>query len=150
MVYVNQQKRKSETLNDKKCNLFFRTLVKKYNLKKDNKRLGKQKSCIPKKELTCRFWVHCWWSVVKSTDSLQPYELQHPRLPSPSSPWVFSGSCALSQCCHLNISSSVTLFSSCPQFSQNQGLFQWVTSSHQVAKVGASSSASVLPMNIQG
>ena len=31
--------------------------------------------------------------------------------------------------------------------SQNQGLFQWVSSSHQVAKVLAS--ASVLPMNIQ-
>ena len=30
--------------------------------------------------------------------------------------------------------------------SQNQGLFQWVSSSHQVAKV----SASVLPVNIQG
>ena len=26
-------------------------------------------------------------------------------------------------------------FSSCPQFSQHQGLFQWVSSSHQVAKV---------------
>ena len=35
--------------------------------------------------------------------------------------------------------------------SQHQGLFQWVGSSHQVAKVsGASALASVLPMNIQG
>ena len=34
---------------------------------------------------------------------------------------------------------------------QHQGLFQWVGSSHQVAKtVGALVSASVLPMNIQG
>ena len=34
--------------------------------------------------------------------------------------------------------------------SQHQGLFKWVSSSHQVAKVfGASVSASVLPMNIQ-
>ena len=32
--------------------------------------------------------------------------------------------------------------------SQHQGLFQWVSSLHQV--VGASASASVLPMNIQG
>ena len=33
---------------------------------------------------------------------------------------------------------------------QHQGLFQWVSSLHQVAKVlGASTSASVLPMNIQ-
>ena len=35
--------------------------------------------------------------------------------------------------------------------SQHQGLFQWVSASHQVAKVlGVSVSASVLPMNIQG
>ena len=36
--------------------------------------------------------------------------------------------------------------------SQHQGLFQWVNSSHQVAKVlaDASASASVLPVNIQG
>ena len=34
--------------------------------------------------------------------------------------------------------------------SQHQGLFKWVSSSHQVAKeIGASASASVLPMNIQ-
>ena len=34
--------------------------------------------------------------------------------------------------------------------SQHQGLFQWVSSSHQVAKAsGVSASASVLPMNIQ-
>ena len=32
---------------------------------------------------------------------------------------------------------------------QHQGLFQWVSSSHQVAKVGASASTSVPPMNIQ-
>ena len=35
--------------------------------------------------------------------------------------------------------------------SQHQGLFQWVSSSHQVAKesIGVTASASVLPMNIQ-
>ena len=33
--------------------------------------------------------------------------------------------------------------------SQHQGLFQWVNSLHQVAKVGTSVSASVLSMNIQ-
>ena len=33
---------------------------------------------------------------------------------------------------------------------QPQGLFQWVGSLHQVARGGASASASVLPMNIQG
>ena len=33
--------------------------------------------------------------------------------------------------------------------SQHQGLFQWVGFAHQVASVGASASASVLPMNVQ-
>ena len=32
---------------------------------------------------------------------------------------------------------------------QHQGPFKWVSSLHQVAKVGVSASASVLPMNIQ-
>ena len=38
-----------------------------------------------------------------------------------------------------------------PHPSQHQGLFQWVNSSHEVAKVldGLSASASVLPMNTQ-
>ena len=51
------------------------------------------------------------------------------------------------------IQASYPLLSSSPAFnlSQHQGLHQWVSSSHQVAKViGASASASVLPMNIQG
>ena len=36
-----------------------------------------------------------------------------------------------------------------PNPSQHQGLFQWVNSSHEVAKVLVSASASVLPMNTQ-
>ena len=36
-----------------------------------------------------------------------------------------------------------------PTPSQHQGLFQWVNSSHEVAKVLVSASASVLPMNTQ-
>ena len=42
--------------------------------------------------------------------------------------------------------SSPTAFS----LSQRQGFFQWVGSSHQVAKVRVLTSASFLPMNIQG
>ena len=58
------------------------------------------------------------------------------KLPYPSlSPWVCSNSCLLSLWCHPTISSSVVPFSSFPQFSQHQGLFQWVSSSHQMAKV---------------
>ena len=41
-------------------------------------------------------------------------------------------------------------FPSPPAFnlSQHQGLYKWVSSLHQVAEVGVSASASVLPMNI--
>ena len=84
------------------------------------------------------------------SDSLRPHGLQQARLPSPSpAPRACSNSCPLSQWCHPTISSSVVPFSYLQSF-QHQSLFQWVSSSHQVAKVlGVSASASVLPMNIQ-
>ena len=76
----------------------------------------------------------------------------HARLPCPSlSPWVCSNSCPLSQGCHSNIPSSVTPFSSCPQSFPTSGYFhmsQFFASAGQ--STGASASASVLPMNIQG
>ena len=50
------------------------------------------------------------------SDFLQPYGLQHVRLPCPSlSPGVCSNSCPLSPWCHPTISSSFSPFSSCPQ-----------------------------------
>ena len=70
------------------------------------------------------------------SDSLRHHGLQYARLPCSSlSPGVCSNSCPLSQWCHPTISSSVVPFSSCPQSFPAQGLFQWVSSSHQVAKV---------------
>ena len=61
---------------------------------------------------------------------------QHARPPCPSpSLGVHSNSRPLSWWCHPAISSSVVPFSSCPQSSQHQSLFQWVNSSHEVAKV---------------
>ena len=50
------------------------------------------------------------------------------------------------------IQSSYPLSSCSPpafSLSQHQGLFKWVSSSHQVAKVLVSASVSILPMNIQ-
>ena len=62
------------------------------------------------------------------SDSLWPLGLQHAMLPCPSlSPRVCSNSCPWSWWCHLTILSSVAPFS-CLNFSQNQGLFQWVCS----------------------
>ena len=70
------------------------------------------------------------------SDSLWPHELQHTRPPCPSpTPGVHSNSHPSSQWCHPAISSSVVPSSSCPNPSQHQSLFQWVNSSHEVAKV---------------
>ena len=85
------------------------------------------------------------------SDSLQPHGVQHTRLPCPSpTPGAWSNSCPLSQ--WYAIQPSHLLSSPFPpafNLSQHQGLFQWVSSSHQVANIGASMSASILPMTIQ-
>ena len=54
--------------------------------------------------------------------------------PSPT-PRVHPNSCPLSWWCHPTISSSVVPFPPALNLSQHHGLFQWVSSSHQVAKV---------------
>ena len=65
--------------------------------------------------------------------------------------WICSNSFPLSRLCHPNISSSVAPFSSCPQSFPTSGTFpmsQLFVSGGQ--SNGASASASVLPVNIQG
>ena len=70
------------------------------------------------------------------SNSLRPHELQHARPPCPSpTPGVHSDSRPSSQWCHPAISFSIVPFSSCPRSFQHQSLFQWVNSSHEVAKV---------------
>ena len=85
------------------------------------------------------------------SDSLRPHESQHARPPSPSpTPGVHPNSCPSSWWCHPAISSSVLLFSSCPQSLPASGSFpmsQLFTWSGQ--SIGVSASASVLPMNTQ-
>ena len=85
------------------------------------------------------------------SDSLQPHGLQHARPPCPSpTPGVYPNSCALSQWCHPTISSSVVPFSSHLHSFPALGSFQmsqFLTSGGQ--STGVSTSASVLPMNIQ-
>ena len=77
--------------------------------------------------------------------------MQHARPPCPSpTPGAYSNSCPLSQWCHPTILSPVVPFSSGLQSFPASGSFQWVSFSYQVASIGASASASVLPMNIQG
>ena len=58
------------------------------------------------------------------------------QVPCPSpTPRAYLNSYPLSQWCHPTKSSAVIPFSSCLQFPQHQGLFWWVSSLHQVAKV---------------
>ena len=75
-------------------------------------------------------------SVARHADSLQYHGLQHTRPPCPPpTAGVYSNSCPLSQWCHPTISSSVIPCSSHFQSFPASGLFKWVSSSHQVAKV---------------
>ena len=64
-----------------------------------------------------------------------PVNCSTPGFFCPHSPWVCSNSCPLSQWYHPTISFSVAPFSLALSFSQHQGLFQWIGSSHQVAKL---------------
>ena len=86
------------------------------------------------------------------SDSLRPYGLQHARFPYPSpTPRAYSNSCPSSQWCRTTISSFVIPFSSCLQsFSASESfpMSQFFTLGGP--SIGALSSASVLPMNIQG
>ena len=86
------------------------------------------------------------------SNSLWSHGLQHSRLPCPSlSPRVCSDSCLLSQWCYPTISSSATLFFFCLQSFPVSGFFpmSWLFASGG-QNIGASASASILPMNIQG
>ena len=76
-------------------------------------------------ELDTTEWLN-WTDIIvaQSISCVQPHRLEHARLPCPSlSPGVCSNSCPWSQWCHPTISSSVVLFSSCPQSFPASGSF---------------------------
>ena len=77
----------------------------------------------------CRLWGRTESDTTEATK-----QLSRPPCTS-STPGVHWDSRPSSQWCHPAISSSVIPFSSCPQSSQHQSLFQWVNSWHEVAKV---------------
>ena len=98
--------------------------------------------------------VENYWSISSVqfssvvSDSLRPHESQHARPPCPRS---LLKSCPSSRWCHSAISSSDSLFFSCPQSFPASGssqMSQFFTSGDQNTR--ASASASVLPMCIQG
>ena len=79
-----------------------------------------------------------------------PWTAAHQASPTSPTPGACSYSCPLIWWCHPTISSSVVPFSSCPQsFSASVSfpMSQFLTSGGQ--SIGASTSASVLPVNVQ-
>ena len=101
-------------------------------------------------------WYNMWYvyscSVTKLCPTFcDPPGLQNSRLPPSLSPWVCSNSFPPSWWCHPTVSSSVTPFSSCLQSfpaSRSFPMNRFFTSGGQ--SIGASASASVLSVNIQG
>ena len=97
---------------------------------------------------------HLQFSCSVVSDSLRLHGLQHARLPCPSpTPRVYPNSYPLSWWCHPTISFSDIPFSSCLQSFPASGSFlisQFFASGGQSIGAGASasSSASVLPVNI--
>ena len=90
------------------------------------------KLCSKKQNTNCHVTQSVQFSRSVVSDSLWPHGLQHARLPFPSPTqthvhWVSDA----------NKPSHPLSFTSSPAFnlSQHQGLFQWVSSSNQVAKV---------------
>ena len=85
------------------------------------------------------------------SNSFWLHGLQHTRLPCPSPPsGACSNSCPSSWWSHPTISSSVVFFSCLQSFSASESFpVSWLFTSG-VQRIGASASALVLPMNIQG
>ena len=123
---------------------------------------GRMDTCIPVAEFLCcspemvmTLLIGCVVVAVQPPSRVQLFVtpgLQHarPLCPSPS-PRVCPSSCSLHRWCCPAISSSVALFSFCPQSlpaSENFPMSHLCTSDDQ--NTGASASASVLSVNIQG
>ena len=94
----------------------------------------------------------CYCSVAQLCLTRWPHGLQHARLSCPSpSPGVCSDSCPLSLWCYIPLSSSAASFSFCLQSFPASWSFPvncFFASGGR--SIGASASASVLPMNIKG
>ena len=103
------------------------------------------------KLVTSAFLCSVQFSSSYASNSLQPHRLQHTRPPflSPT-PKACSNSCPSSQWCHSTISSSVVPFSSClPSFPASGSFPMSLFFPWGGQRIGASASASVLPVNIQ-
>ena len=105
-------------------------------------KLSVQSSCTrDRTSISFEGWMHLnelsvQFSCSVTSNSLQPRGLQHTRLPCPSpTPRAYSDSCPSSLWCIQGSHPLLSLSSPAFDLSQHQGLFQWVSSSHQVDKV---------------
>ena len=90
----------------------------------------------PSSNLPGAKWESVQFSHSVVSDFLQPHGLQHAKLPCPSpTPRVYINSYPLSRWCCQPSNPLSSPSSPASMLSQHQGLFQWVSSSHQVAKV---------------
>ena len=81
-------------------------------------------------------WDSVQFSCSVMSEPLRPHGQQHARPPCPSpTPRVYSNLCPLSRWCHPTISSPATPSPFAFNLSNHQGVFHWVSSAHQVAKV---------------
>ena len=109
--------------------------------------------CSEIAHLICSWsWIFVVFQLLSCVQCLQRLGLQHPQASLFYTIYQsLSNSCPLSQWCHPAISSSVIFFSSHLQSFSASGSFpmtQFFPSGDQ--SIGASTSASVLPMSIQG
>ena len=102
-------------------------------------------------QLKVGFLELLFFSYSVKSNTLWPHGLQHTRLPCPSpNPRACLDSYPLSWWCHPTISSSIVPFSSCLHSFPGSESFpvNWFFASGDQS-IGASVSASILPMNIQ-
>ena len=90
-------------------------------------------------------------SVAQSCQTLWPYGLQHARPPCPSTtPGAYSNSYPLSWWCHPNTSSVIPFSSHLQSFPASGSFRMSQPSASDGQSIGASTSAAVLTMHIQG
>ena len=145
MTYISQITMCALHLNTVVCQLYLNITGPK-NFLWENKK-EKWPSCFCKNNICSLWrvlkWRKLWIKIVSVrfsrsvvSDSLWSHESQHARPPCPSpTPGVHSNSRPSSRWYHPAISSSVSPSPLAHNPSQHQSLFQWVNSSHEVAKV---------------
>ena len=113
------------------CSVSVFAVMKTLNFLLPWKGLGRQKTCIGAIVVGLSLF-----SRPVMSDSLRSHELEHARPPyPPPSPKVCPSSCLLLQWCHPASHPLTPSSPSALNLFRHQGLFQWVSWSHQVPKI---------------